>query len=83
MVIITVILIVKDSYIIIIIKDKDIDDNDENNAQNKDNKKLLLETGYSSKLVKKEMLCARKTPRNEFIDKEPRNDSKLTFNVTY
>ena len=70
MVIITVILIVKDSYIIIIIKDKDIDDNDENNAQNKDNKKFLLETGYSSKLVKKEMLGARKTPRNEFIDKD-------------
>ena len=73
MVIITVILIVKDSYIIIIIiiiKDKDIDDNYENNAQNKDNKKFLLETGYSSKLVKKEMLWARKTPRNEFIDKD-------------
>ena len=70
MVIIIVILIVKGSYIIIIIKDKDIDDNDENSGQNEDNKKFLLETGHSSKLVKKEMLWAGKTPRNEFIDKD-------------
>ena len=46
---------------------------------------LLLERGYSSKLVCKEILRARKIPRNELLDKEKSqgNDSKLTFNVTY
>ena len=47
--------------------------------------KLLLEIGYSSMLVEKEILWARKIPRNELLDKEKsqRYDSKLTFNVTY
>ena len=44
-----------------------------------------MERGYSSKLVRKEILRARKIPRNELLDKEKSqgNDSKLTFNVTY
>ena len=35
--------------------------------------------------MQKEVLQARKIPRNEFLDKEKSqgNDSKLTFNVTY
>ena len=35
--------------------------------------------------MQKEVLWARKIPRNEFLDKEKSqgNDSKLTFNVTY
>ena len=47
--------------------------------------RFLLERGYSSKLVRKEILRARKIPRNELLDKEKSqgNDSKLTFNVTY
>ena len=46
---------------------------------------FLLERGYSSKLVSKEILRARKIPRNELLDKEKSqgNDNKLTFNVTY
>ena len=44
-----------------------------------------MERGYSSKLVQKEILRARKIPRNELLDKEKSwgNDSKLTFNVRY
>ena len=44
-----------------------------------------LERGYSSNLVRKEILRARKITRNELLDKEKGqgNDSKLTFNVTY
>ena len=44
-----------------------------------------LERRYNSKLVQKEILRARKIPRNDFLDKEKSkgNDSKLTFNVTY
>ena len=36
-------------------------------------------------LVEKEILWARKIPRNEFLDKRKSQvyDSKLTFNVTY
>ena len=47
--------------------------------------RFLLERGYNSKLVWKEILWARKIPRNELLDKEKSqgNDSKLTFNVTY
>ena len=50
-----------------------------------DLERFLLERGYSSKLVRKEILRARKIPRNELLDKEKSqgNDSKLTFNVTY
>ena len=50
-----------------------------------DLERFLLERGYSSKLVWKEILRARKIPRNELLDKEESqgNDSKLTFNVTY
>ena len=46
---------------------------------------FLLQRVYSSKLVLKEILRARKVPRNELLDKEKSegNDSKLTFNVTY
>ena len=47
--------------------------------------RFLLERGYSSKLVRKEILRARKIPRHELLDKKKnqRNDSKLTFNVMY
>ena len=50
-----------------------------------DFERFLLERGYSSKLVRKEILRARKIPRNELLDKKKSqgNDSKLTFNVTY
>ena len=50
-----------------------------------DLERFLLERGHSSKLVGKEILWARKIPRNELLDKEKSqgNDSKLTFNVTY
>ena len=34
--------------------------------------------------MQKEIVWARKNPRNEFLDKKSQgNDSKLTFNVTY
>ena len=47
--------------------------------------RFLQERGYSSKLVGKEIPCARKIPRNELLDQEKSqgNDSKLKFNVTY
>ena len=50
-----------------------------------DMERFLLERGCSSKLVQKEVFQARKIPRYELLDKEKsqRNDSKLTFNVTY
>ena len=46
---------------------------------------FLLERGYSSTLVRKEILRATKVPRNELLDKEKSegNDSKLAINVTY
>ena len=51
----------------------------------KDLEIILLERGYSSKLVRKKVLRARNIPRNELLDKEKsqENDSKLTFNVKY
>ena len=47
--------------------------------------RFLLEAEYSSMLVEKEILWARKIPRNELVDQEKSQgyDSKLTFNVTY
>ena len=50
-----------------------------------DLERLHLERGYSSKLVQKEILRARKISRNELLDKEKSqgNVSELTFNVTY
>ena len=50
-----------------------------------DLERFLLERGYSSKLVRQEILQARKIPRNELLDKKKSqgNDSKLTFDVTY
>ena len=47
--------------------------------------RFLLERGYRSKLVQKEILRARKIPRKELLDKEKSqgNDSKLTFSVRY
>ena len=47
--------------------------------------RFLLERGCSSKFVRKEILLARKIPRNEFLDEEKSqgNDRKVTFNVTY
>ena len=46
--------------------------------------RFLLERGYNSILVGKEILCTRKIPRNGLLDKEKSqgNYSKLTFNVT-
>ena len=51
----------------------------------KDLERFLLERGYSSMLMEKEILQVRKIARNELLDKEKSqgNDSKLTFNVTY
>ena len=50
-----------------------------------DLERFLLEREYSSKLVRKEILRARKISRNELLDKEKSqgNVSNLTFNVTY
>ena len=50
-----------------------------------DLERFLVERGYSSKLVRKEILRARKISRNELLDKEKSqgNDSKLALNVTY
>ena len=59
----------------------------ETNSFNKrcnDLRRSLLEIGYSSKLVLKEILRARKITTNELLDKEKNHgkNSKLTFNVT-
>ena len=50
-----------------------------------DLERFLLERGYNSKLVRKEILLARKISRNGLLDKKKSqgNDSRLTFNVTY
>ena len=50
-----------------------------------DLERFLLETGYSSILVEKEILWAKKIPRNEWLDKgkSQGNGRKLTFKVTY
>ena len=50
-----------------------------------DLERFLLETGHSSILVEKEILWAKKIPRNEWLDKgkSQGNGRKLTFNVTY
>ena len=50
-----------------------------------DLERFLMERGCSSMLVEKEILWARKIPRNDLLDKEKSqgNDSKLTFNVMY
>ena len=50
-----------------------------------DLQRFLLERGYSSKLVRKEILRTRKISRNELLGKEKNqgNVSKLTFNITY
>ena len=47
--------------------------------------RFLLETGHSSILVEKEILWAKKIPRNEWLDKgkSQGNGRKLTFNVSY
>ena len=44
--------------------------------------RFFLERGYSSKLVRKKILRARKIPRND-KKKSQGNDSKVTFNVRY
>ena len=48
-----------------------------------DLERFLLERGYSSKLMQKEILRARKIPRNGLLDKEKSqgNDTKLTFSA--
>ena len=53
--------------------------------RNNDLERFLLERRCSSKLVRKEILRARKIPRHELLDKKKnqRNGSKLTFNVMY
>ena len=50
-----------------------------------DLERFLLERRYSSKLVRKEIIRARKISRNELLDKEKSQGSvsKLKFNVTY
>ena len=50
-----------------------------------DLERFLWERGYSSNMVRKEILRARKISRNELLDKEKSqgNVSKLTFNVNY
>ena len=50
-----------------------------------DLERFLLKRGCSSKLVRQEIIWARKIPRNDLLDKvkSQGNDSKLTCNVTY
>ena len=45
----------------------------------------LHEPGYSERVLKKEILKARKIPRNELLEKElnHKEENKLMFNVTY
>ena len=45
----------------------------------------LHERGYNERVVRQEILKARKIPRNELLEKErnPPGESKLTFNITY
>ena len=45
----------------------------------------LHERGYSERVVRKEILKARKIPRNELLEKEHNHpeENKLTFNITY
>ena len=50
-----------------------------------DLEKYLLETGYSEKIVRKEILRARAIPRDALLEKVNNQDkqNKLTFNITY
>ena len=45
----------------------------------------LHERGYSERVVRQEILKARKIPRNELLEKERNHpeENKLTFNITY
>ena len=45
----------------------------------------LHERGYSERVVRQEILRARKIPRNELLEKERNHpeENKLTFNITY
>ena len=45
----------------------------------------LHERGYSERVVRQEILKARKIPRNELLEKEHNHpeENKLTFNITY
>ena len=48
-------------------------------------KHWLHERGYSERVVRQEILKARKIPRNELLEKEHNHpeENKLTFNITY
>ena len=45
----------------------------------------LHDQGYSERVVRQEILKARKIPRNKFLDKERNHpeENKLTFNITH
>ena len=45
----------------------------------------LHERGYSERVVRQQILKARKTPRNELLEKEHNHpeENKLRFNITY
>ena len=45
----------------------------------------LHERGYSERVVRQEILRARKIPRNELLEKERNHpeENKLTFNIPY
>ena len=45
----------------------------------------LIERGYNEKMIKKELFQARSNPREELLEKEPREKKQqsLTLNITY
>ena len=50
-----------------------------------DLEKYLLETGYSEKIVRKEILPGRAIPRDALLEKANNQEkqNKITFNITY
>ena len=59
--------------------------NDSFDKRCNDLERFLLERGYSSKLVRKEILRVRKIPRNKLLDEEKSQGkyNELTFNITH
>ena len=50
-----------------------------------DLEKWLMERGYNKKMIRKQILSARKHSRNDLLEKEKQQmpEKKLTFNITY
>ena len=50
-----------------------------------DLEKWLMETGYSEKMIRKQILSAQEYSRNDLLEKEKQQmpEKKLTFNITY